>query len=192
MRRAFSLIELLVVILVIGILAGMTLVVLGRVGRSRDLNATTGLVQLVVMAAAQYHESLRSWPHAGKGVTRPFMWDANGDGDLDGRYDAGLPAGYTGFLAMAPAGDVPGWAVRRVPGAGGDNLYLVDRWGRRLQVAAPAAMLPLRAASSVAGFPPRHLVLPEGEAFGVYSPGPDGVDGTDPAEPDADDVRSWR
>lgn len=179
---AFTILELAVVIAIIALLSGLTLAILNRAQRRGNDQATRALLDQILVAAAAYDNGLRLWPHAGRHLARPLMWDVNGDGLLDGAGDSGLPAGYAGFLRMASAGAVPAWSIAA-------DGSLQDRWRRRLRVAAPSRYVGLPAVA--VGVPPSHCILPDDVPFGVYSLGRDGLDQTDPIADPGDDIRSW-
>jgi prepilin-type N-terminal cleavage/methylation domain-containing protein len=182
-RSAFTLMELLVVMSIIVLLSAMALGMLFRVRRQSDVGATRALLMTLTAAAQQYHQAMLQWPHSGRGLVRPWMWDLDGDGVLDDQTDPGLTVsfpGYTGILRMATGGAVPAWSVR--------TGIIRDRWAQRIRVAAPLSYASL---SGAPGLPPAHCVLPDPPRFGVYSCGPDRIDQTDPLVPSGDDIRSW-
>lgn len=160
--RAFSLVELLVVVACLAVLGGLSYGGYGVVRRRAAVGATAEGLQALAVAIAAYPG--RNWPvledHDGNPATpavarRHRLWDANGDGLLDGRPDAdpGTPAfpaalvasGYPGALGLVRVA-LP--AVMK--GADGRPL---DAWGR----------------------PVRYRELPAGRGAALTSAGPDGL-----------------
>src|SRR5665213_79365 len=61
-RRAFTLIELLIVIAIISILAAFTVVVLKSVGRSRKISVARGELAVIQTALENYHNKYNTYP----------------------------------------------------------------------------------------------------------------------------------
>lgn len=187
-RRALTLMEILVVLVIIGVLMGI-LVPAGRIvlGR-REVQTTRTLVQAVAAAIAAYQ--VRGWEvrvavdTGGGKVLRqalyPSLWDLNqsthddkpGDGIIDGRpgvaaddthdgpfWSGLIDSGYRGFAAMAMSG-LPA-ANRNARG------QPIDAWKQPLRIAWQGAN---------AG--------PGG--YRIWSIGRDGVSGTDDDISDAE------
>jgi prepilin-type N-terminal cleavage/methylation domain-containing protein len=136
-RRAsgFTLIELVVVIGIILVLAGLSLGAAKVVQASQKRSGSRTLVQTVALAIESYRiDSLT--PLASSGVTtlRP-MWDLDQDFVIDpapassAAVQALAPPWYTGFAAMLGA-QLPAWAID-------SQGFVVDRWQRPLRVDWP-------------------------------------------------------
>lgn len=172
-RRAVTLVELLVIVATIAALAAMTLPAIGYAQRRARANGTSELILAVGAAIASYPQRQVSVPARGErslkdGAVRR-LWDFDQDGILDGdpakdpgfaeldRTAAGHVA-YRGFLASTGVA-VPG---RHVDAEG----RVVDAWRRPLRIAFAADAY-------------------GSTGFGIWSDGPDGIEGND------DDLRSW-
>lgn len=81
MKKAFTIVELLVVITVVGILLGMvTVAASGAVKASRDKQADA-LCHLVQTALATYHAQMGHWPDALQGKVDSGSFDRNEEGE---------------------------------------------------------------------------------------------------------------
>ncbi|TVR47758.1 MAG: prepilin-type N-terminal cleavage/methylation domain-containing protein [Planctomycetota bacterium] len=169
LRRGFSLIELLVVMVVITALAGLTYGYIDYARHRSLLAASEGLVQSVATAIVNHQG--RYWQFLDQGQLRSVpIFDVNRDGLLDGdpvrinavnpnTYSASLVASeYPGFLGLTGVG-LPRRNVNELG-------QVVDSWGQALRIAFDAQRY-------------------GANRFGIWSIGPDGVDGT------IDDIRSW-
>ncbi len=190
----FTLIELIVVIGVIVILAGMGLGVAGVVRESQRRSATTAMVGNLVLALRAY--TMEQWRvpairHATTGaITDPALdlmpWDWNNDTIIDGRAEtdvahlllspvpANLAArvaasGYTGLLAMSGV-QLPTMFVHQ------PTARLIDPWFVDGSPSHGANWLRIRRAAGDFGDSP----------WGLWSRGKDGIDGSD------DDITSWK
>jgi len=79
-RRAFTLVEMLVVISIIGILAGLTLAVIPRVMDTRDLSRMKSFVNMLDTAIQNFHSTYNSYPQSNTN-TYPALNGINGAQD---------------------------------------------------------------------------------------------------------------
>lgn len=189
-RRAFSLLELVVVIAIILVLAGLSLAAVGVVRASQRKSASLALVQSVALAIEAYQtETLM--PRSGSGVTslRP-MWDIDLDFVLDPAPAASAsvaalaPAWYGGFAAMI-GGQLPAWAVDA-------QGRVVDRWQSPLRLDWPGWRTDAEKDAAGAGAARGAGARLYGAAkLGVWSLGPDRADGAPGTATQADNLRSW-
>lgn len=181
--RAFTLVELLVVITVIAILLGLAIPSWLVVRSSLRKSAARSLVEAVAQAVVSYGRTAWQAPERSGGLVQVdpltrevrmrsyVMWDWNQDQVLDGypEQETGgwladrnliVASGYRGFQAMT------GFPLRGKGGFDAVRGRLLDPWERPLRIAFAAKQY-------------------GGEDFGVWSTGPDGAD--DPAWPAVDD-----
>lgn len=192
-RQGVTLIELVVVIGIIVILAGLGVGVAGVVRESQRRSATTAIVGNLILAMRAYKMELWRVPAVRNsfGVVTAeaidlAMWDWNNDTVIDGRAEtdvsqlllspvpSGLAgrvadSGYTGLLAMTGV-QLPNTFVHAVSGR------LIDPWFVEGSPTHGANWLRIRRGARDFGDSP----------WGVWSRGKDGIDGTD------DDISSWK
>jgi len=174
----FTLLELIFVCAVIAILASMTLAGSLTLRASLRKSGTKSLVNMVVTAMISYHQSTLPIPISGSSEVKHLrLWDWNKDGIIDGFPDQEtlgdlsqrsevIAKGYRGFAAMTGIS----LAKRNLDQQTGKIL---DAWGQ-----------------------PLHLdfaVNRYGDsAFGVWSAGPDGLDGGSGSPAAMDNICSWK
>jgi prepilin-type N-terminal cleavage/methylation domain-containing protein len=188
--RGFSLLELLVVITIIAVLAGLSLAVVGVVRSSQRVSATKALVGAVALAIESYGvDSLQPLPASGVTSDRP-MWDIDVDAVIDPQpaklpaVAALAPAWYGGFAAMAGA-QLPSWAIN-------SDGYVVDRWGTPLRIDWPGWKTDAQKDASGLGAVRGGGARLYGAAkVGVWSLGKDMADGPPGSVAEADNLRSW-
>ncbi len=189
-QRAFTLLELVVVIAIILVLAGLSLAAVGVVRSSQRKAASLALVQSVALAIEAYQtETLM--PRSGSGVTalRP-MWDIDLDFVLDpapatsASVAALAPAWYTGFAAMAGR-QLPTWAVDA-------QGRVADRWQSPLCLDWPGWRTDAeKDAAGVGAARGGGARLYGAAKVGVWSLGPDRADGAPGTAAETDNLRSW-
>lgn len=186
MRHAFTVMELMLVLAVLGVIAGMSLAVGPMIlGRSK-VRSTQATIVALATAMEAAGEACRMVEVPGLGAAREVpAWDVNGDGWIDGDpgRDAAHPdasrsgerewtdADRSGILAQLPGyrGAVAGLSTLSLPDGRIDaGRRPVDAWKRPLRVV-------LRQTSAGR------------RSLGIYSLGPDGVDQNGAG----DDLHSW-
>lgn len=186
---AFSLLELVVVIAIIIVLAGISVAVTGVIRASQRTAASRLLVQTVAQAVDAYSVTTLQ-PASGSGVTtlRP-MWDADLDFVLDPRPAAHpplqsvAPPWYAGFAAMAGR-QLPVWAV-------GPDGHVVDRWGTPLRIDWPGWRTDAQKDAAGVGAARGDGRLYGMAKAGIWSLGPDRADGAPDSAAETDNLRSW-
>ncbi len=179
-RKAFTLIELLAVIAVIVILAGITAFAVTGVARSVAVRKAHIQMELLDGALHQYRADTGQFPSArdgtgmamycvlfGDGVGRDGIRGTADDGPLDGKRDAGAK---TYLEELNPATNPIGLVESS---AGGVPTRLVDPFGNSW--------------TYVGG--DENAAVMNNKQFDIHSPGPD-REGT-PTDPGADDIRNW-
>jgi len=169
-KGGFTIIELLMVIGVITILAGMALPAFMISRRYAERRAAQGLLESVTLAATVYQQRWWTFMDPVLGGRRTVrMWDWNADGILDGRPTIASPgveataleqSGYTSFFAVAN----PMTSKAKLDAA----EHLLDPWRRPLRISFATELYGSR-------------------GFAVWSTGPDGLCAT-PAERADDQV----
>ncbi len=183
-RRGFTLIEILIVITVILIIAGLTVPAVNAIRTRMDRTATNHLCLALANAIKTYGSDTINVPPKKSGdpwVVRR-LWDFNGDGFLDGNPQAVRSVKHLGPLAInktneeiiftADQKDEAARCGYLGPAAMFETLFpnrasdgaIRDRWGTILRISY----------GMVYG------------GIGIWSEGPDGVPGTD------DDICSWK
>ncbi len=175
MRRAFTLIEVLAVMAIIIVLAGMVLGGALIMRRSSQVTAARSLVGTVAAAITSYTlRSFEVWDDGAAQARVARAWDVNRDNILDGIVEPPV------FWSQAPAVSAPGGpalreqlryrgfvattALPQLPGIRKSDLVLVDPWKRPVHIAWVAQIY-------------------GDEGFCVWS------EGRDPDDP-SDDIRS--
>ena len=127
MKKAFTIVELMVVIAVIGILMGMVMVAASSSVKASRSKRATALCQLVQTALATYHAQQGRWPDPLQGTIDSGSFDSNTEG-TDGESDDQkyvLKPGEVRALVKAlvdetkkgnPLMDISGLYVSRDPG----------------------------------------------------------------------------
>jgi prepilin-type N-terminal cleavage/methylation domain-containing protein len=174
---AFTLFELLVVMAIIAILTGLLVpgfLLWQKHGKVLGTQATVDQVLSALVAYDTTGRTFWSVENAPGEFKRYRLWDYNADQVIDGLPEHESPdpkgandplvlSGYRGLVAMTQV------SVKRVDAVGRP----LDAWGRPLRIAA---------ALEIYGDSP----------FGVWSMGPDGLDGLPGTPAERDNVRSWR
>lgn len=186
MRHAFTVMELMLVLAVLGVVAGMSLAVGPMILAGSKVRSTQATIHALATAMETAGPPCRGVEIPGLGVAREVVaWDVNGDGWIDGDPERDAPhpdplrsaerewsdADRAGILAHLPGyrGAVHGLTTLSLPDERIDaGRRPVDAWRRPLRVAVrrdPAGR----------------------RSLGVYSLGPDGVDQNGAG----DDLHSW-
>lgn len=143
MRRAFTLIEAVVVVAIIMLLTGMILGGVAVARRTAQHNAARALVGTVAAAISSYGmKSFELWPQGATDVRVARAWDIDGDSILDGIVEP--PVYWRQPPAAANAATLAGLRYRgfaattALPGLRGireSDLVLLDPWKRPLRIA---------------------------------------------------------
>jgi prepilin-type N-terminal cleavage/methylation domain-containing protein len=189
-RHAFTLLELVVVIAIILVLAGLSMAAVGSIRRSQQAAASRTLVQTVAAAIEAYGiDTLQPPAASGVASQRPLF-----DVDLDFRIDPRptslpalqtlSPAWYLGF-ADTLGGQLPAWALTA-------DGTVQDRWRQPLRIDRPGWRSDAQKdAASVGAARGTDARLYGSAKVGIWSTGPDGVDGPPGSAVEADNLRSW-
>ena len=136
MRKAkgFTLVELLIVIIIIGILAGMLLLAVGSATDKAEATKIVNALRNYKSAALMYYTDNSAWPAVGTG------WQASLDKYIDRSLDT------NNFTTVEVAGTVGGRMFIGLTGAAGAPL---DQTGVQAKLSAQAAASALYTASGV-------------------------------------------
>ena len=175
--KGFTLVELLTVVTIIVILAGMTVGALGWVQRKAAVDKGKAQLALLQNGLEQYYADHGEYPNAvdnkglavyvalyGDGVGDDGVYDKGDEDNVDGRPDKGAKVYLADLDPSANTGLVAG--TERKP------TGLLDPFGNSWQYQG--------------GSSARRKANPD---FDLYSPGPNGKGSM--TRPDADDIKNW-
>ena len=195
-RSGFSLIELLVVLMIIGLLAAVSFPLVGLLFKDGQVDSTRMLITAVQTEIA--NSTFERTITLDSGDVR-YMWDIDTEPpssqeDLISFMESNdkliLDADPQSEGAPASlAKDAPDWYRGFVyhtkiaaPGMIGEDDGLLDAWGQPLRIAYSVA------AGESGASPVDQLFGLQG--YGIWSVGPDGI--SDPLNSESDDICSWR
>ncbi len=177
--KGFTLVELLTVVTIIVILAGMTVGALGWVQRKSAVEKARAQLKLLENGLEQYYADTGVYPEAkdskglamyyalfGDGVGADGVRGTDDDGAIDGRPDKGATVYLSELDPRANSGMVEG-------AAGKAPTRLIDSFGNAWEY--------------VGG--DKYKSRRNNPDFDIYSKGPDGK-GTS-TKPGADDIKNW-
>jgi prepilin-type N-terminal cleavage/methylation domain-containing protein len=162
--RGFTLVEMLAVVAIIAVVAGMLLTATMKAREKQRVNATRSLIQRIELALEHYRNTYGQWPPA-IGTT-PTSEANNALAQTLLELDA---VAARGGATSAPSEIVDQNGSTYEPG---DTAYVVDIWGNRINVIKNGHNTP---------------------GLDIWSNGPDGESNRHSADPksNGDDVVNW-
>ena len=189
-KKAFTLIEMLIVIVIILILASMTMIAISSLRTNASVAATTGLIGRIEIALKTYQVAFLEYPPDNDGTYKDsqclwyYLYEGSADEDLENpkafRTPVRAPDPRTGeagiYKKFPPAIGPEGFKKKELQG---NPPVIVDAWGQPLRYKNPGG-------DHSEGDTSKYRCRNNTKYVDLESSGPDMTSDTD------DDITNWR